>query len=166
VYAGCQQAASYFYVNPHRPLPAWFKLTQPSEVIGQYEKVGSPRIFFLKGRCPNISRSCNNYVWDEKHPDRPKPGDDHGGDCVRYLCQARPLAANRNAQERAAFELQHDPLKHLRSDPSSYASAKNMQRLLERAQRRQRGGNVDMSSDGLYQPAELGEDQSFIQEFM
>ena len=166
VYAGCQQAASYFWPVSKKPLPSWYAETQPAAMVERFKDGGSPRIFFVKGKCPMIARSCDNHVWDEKHPERPKPGDDHGADSCRYAAMSRPHAASRNATEEQAWREQNDPLRHLLGDRASYESAKYGERLLERARRDNASSGVaDLSSDGLYVPANHGEVQ-LVDEFM
>jgi hypothetical protein len=61
--------------------------------------VNKPKLFFSTQRCPNTIRSMRNLQYeewkgatrDERNPkETQKSYEDHGADCVRYLCISRP----------------------------------------------------------------------------
>jgi len=116
VYAGIQQMASYFYPLPNTPLPVWYKDTQPAMFWNKFRDKGAPKFYvmaFKNGRRINEdwSKQHDNFVWDEKNPIRPKPGQaDHNPDCSRYAIASRPEPAQ---PKPAAF------LPHLKDDATT-----------------------------------------------
>ena len=57
--------------------------------------VNSPRLYINRGRCPHTIKSMRNYQYEEwqgatkdrrDRKETPRDKDDHGADCIRYLC--------------------------------------------------------------------------------
>lgn len=84
VLAGINMVKQYLKIDPEREYPAW----HPRK--GQK---GSPKLFIVRGACPNLVNEMQTYQWAETKEEsnakeEPKKFNDHACDAARYICMA------------------------------------------------------------------------------
>ena len=55
-----------------------------ARIIRTAELLGLKRWVILEGCCPHLEREIGQYEWDEKHPGKPKDGNDHCLEAAGY----------------------------------------------------------------------------------
>ena len=86
VNAGINMVKQYLKADPGRRYPPWHPRA------GQF---GSPKMFWVRGACPNFVNEMQTYQWEEKaegrelnYQEKPKKFNDHAVDAGRYACMA------------------------------------------------------------------------------
>lgn len=59
-----------------------------ARIIRTAELIGLKRWVILDGCCPNLEREIGGYEWDEKHPGKPRDGNDHCLEAAGYAVLA------------------------------------------------------------------------------
>lgn len=89
--AGIERFKEYLHVNPFHRHP----FTQAQ---------GSPMLFIVKGKCPNLEREIVELRKEITAQGKPKfVGEDHGLDCIRYILNAQPKPPQRTRKDLAAL---------------------------------------------------------------
>jgi hypothetical protein len=86
VMAGIQLIKQRLLPDPEHRFPAWHP---------RAGELGSPRLFIMRGRCPNLVNEFQTYIWEpqeegkeKNYVEKPKKWNDHALDSFRYATMA------------------------------------------------------------------------------
>lgn len=112
-----------------------------ARILRMSELLGTKKFKILRGRCPHLKRELLSYEWDEKHPGKPKDGNDH---CVEAAGNATlvsvglpdtSVATMVIRPEELKAKILHDqvwgPWERERAREEAVLSGKGLERILE-----------------------------------